>query len=288
MADSTPNQFTVMTNAGLELVNQLVTTKNSIKSLRAVESDVNHYTDDPETVAGLTDIDSVKQAGIIRAVIDSGSANSIVQIDFDLSKLDAPYQLNSVGLYATDQNGKEILYAIECLQHPQYMDASTTMDVNSHYMKIAVGNVEQMDVSLSPAGMVSLAELKGILADYLPIKDFKADRLNETGFSIDTTGLAVNDYPRFVAFGYYNGAGIPQATAYAGVETMFGLHLAVDLKDNGQTVLTKFRLSEVAKYLPEFDTASFTQTVSSDGKWVYLVSGVATIGIQCLNAKFKN
>lgn len=280
--DSTPNQFTVMTNQGLELVKQLATAKNSIKTLRAVGSDTNHYTDDPETVAGLTDIASVKQAGIIRAVIDNGVTNSTVQIDFDLSQLDAPYQLSSVGLFATDQNGKEILYAVECLQHPQYMDVSVTQDVNTHYMKIAVGNVEQMEVTLSPAGMVSRAEMDAKLADYVPTK-----RLNETGFSVDTSGLAVTDYPRFIAFGYYGGAGIPQTTAYAGVETMVGLQLSVDLKNNGQTMLPKFRLNEVANSLPDFDTANFTQNISSDGKWLYLVSGAATIGIQCLNAKFK-
>lgn len=255
--DSTPNQFTVMTNQGLELVKQLATAKNSIKTLRAVGSDTNHYTDDPETVAGLTDIASVKQAGIIRAVIDNGVTNSTVQIDFDLSQLDAPYQLSSVGLFATDQNGKEILYAVECLQHPQYMDVSVTQDVNTHYMKIAVGNVEQMEVTLSPAGMVSRAEMDAKLADYVPTK-----RLNETGFSVDTSGLAVTDYPRFIAFGYYGGAGIPQTTAYAGVETMVGLQLSVDLKNNGQTMLPKFRLNEVANSLPDFDTANFTQNIS--------------------------
>ncbi|WP_437695734.1 pyocin knob domain-containing protein [Levilactobacillus brevis] len=171
MADSTPSQYTIMTNAALALIKQLVDAKNRIKSFRAVASDANHFTDDQEAIAEMTAVDSVKQDGVIQDIQDDGDTKSYIQIDFDQSKIDTAYQLQTVGLFATDEKGKEILYAVECLEHPQYMDVSTTMDMNSHFIHIIVGNTQQLDVSLTPAGTVSVAQLESKLADYVKTDD---------------------------------------------------------------------------------------------------------------------
>ncbi|MGJ3947088.1 pyocin knob domain-containing protein [Levilactobacillus brevis] len=174
MADSTPSQYTIMTNAALALIKQLVDSKNRIRSFRAVASDANHFTDDQEAIAEMTAIDSVKQDGVIQDIQDDGDAKSYIQIDFDQSKIDTAYQLQTVGLFATDEKGKEILYAVECLEHPQYMDVSQTMDMNSHFIHIVVGNTQQLDVSLTPAGTVSVAQMKSTLADYPKIDEVKS------------------------------------------------------------------------------------------------------------------
>lgn len=174
MADSTPSQYTIMTNAALALIKQLVDSKNRIKSFRAVASDANHFTDDQEAIAEMTAIDSVKQDGVIQDIQDDGDAKSYIQIDFDQSKIDKAYQLQTVGLFATDEKGKEILYAVECLEHPQYMDVSQTMDMNSHFIHIVVGNTQQLDVSLTPAGTVSVAQLESKLADYVKTDEVKS------------------------------------------------------------------------------------------------------------------
>ena len=174
MADSTPSQYTIMTNAALALIKQLVDSKNRIKSFRAVASDANHFTDDQEAIAEMTAIDSVKQDGVIQDIQDDGDAKSYIQIDFDQSKIDTAYQLQTVGLFATDEKGKEILYAVECLEHPQYMDVSQTMDMNSHFIHIVVGNTQQLDVSLTPAGTVSVAQLESKLADYVKTDEVKS------------------------------------------------------------------------------------------------------------------
>ncbi|ODP95360.1 hypothetical protein [Levilactobacillus brevis] len=171
MADSTPSQYTIMTNTALALIKQLVDAKNRIKSFRAVASDANHFTDDQEAIAEMTAVDSVKQDGVIQDIQDDGDTKSYIQIDFDQSKIDTAYQLQTVGLFATDEKGKEILYAVECLEHPQYMDVSTTMDMNSHFIHIIVGNTQQLDVSLTPAGTVSVAQLESKLADYVKTDD---------------------------------------------------------------------------------------------------------------------
>lgn len=111
--------------------------------------------------------------------------------------------------------------------------------------------------------------------------------LNGLSLTVDTNSLGLNQYPLFKAWGYYNGAGIPQTTEYFGVEVMHELAIEADLKNNGQTVIPLFRLAQIAGYLPDFKPSTISKNVVSDGTWVYLISGVATIGIQCLNAKFK-
>lgn len=172
MANTTDSTFTVMTAAGLALAAQIQGGLNSIASFRAVGSDTSYY-DKPGDVEGLTDLTPVKQTGVVVSVnlVDSSAVQ--VQIDFDLTKVDAYYALSSVGLFATDKNGKEILYAVECNQHAQPMDVSTTGDMNSHYMTIIVGNAQQLNVSVSPAGSVSRSELEARLANLLDTDKLK-------------------------------------------------------------------------------------------------------------------
>lgn len=112
--------------------------------------------------------------------------------------------------------------------------------------------------------------------------------LNDLKLSVDTSGLGIEDYPRFIAFGYYGGAGIPQTgDGYYGVPEMAPLELKVKLQDNGQTAIPYLKTAEVAETLREFNATNMTVNKATSGGWVYLVSDIATIGIQCLNAKFK-
>lgn len=103
-------------------------------------------------------------------------------------------------------------------------------------------------------------------------------------FSVDN--LAGNDMPRFVAYGYYGGAGIPQSQPSYGVQDAFELKLTADVKGN-HTVVFKFSLAQLKQLLPDFDVTKATVSLSSTGKWAYLSSGsAATIGVQCLNTTF--
>ncbi|WP_338230777.1 hypothetical protein [Lactiplantibacillus paraxiangfangensis] len=123
--------------------------------------------------------------------------------------------------------------------------------------------------------------------------DLAMNTLNEASFSVDTNSLGFYDYPRFIARAYYNGAGIAQSgDGYAGVPEMFHLQMFADLKDNGAVMIPKFWTLQLKSVMPDFDTSNFTINRSTDGHWLYLVSntpevGAPTIGIQCLNATFK-
>ncbi|WP_282804012.1 hypothetical protein [Secundilactobacillus kimchicus] len=190
MADTSSTTFTVMTAAGLNLIAQIGATKNvSIKSFRAVGSDKSYY-DSPEEAEALTDLTPVRQDGIIQGTQKVADKQSQIQIDFDLSKLDADYQLASVGLFATDQDGNEILYAVECLKSPQPMDVSTTGDTSSHFMTIIVDNADNISAQLSNAGTVSMAQYNADKANLLTTDKLKK-YLEENNYAdktyVDTT-----------------------------------------------------------------------------------------------------
>lgn len=111
--------------------------------------------------------------------------------------------------------------------------------------------------------------------------------LKDLQLTINMATLDLNDMPRFKAYGYYNGAGIPQVTPSFGVPEIFELKLTMNIKDSGRVVVPNFQLLQLQKLLPDFDTTSFSVQRSFKGNWIYLNSGLPTIGIECLNAEFK-
>lgn len=280
-----------LTDKGRELAASTLGGLDKITFTHAVASSHDYSSASVTELKLLTDIEDVKQSVEYSHVTKKDATTVSMRVDFPSKDVSTPYSLYTVGFYARPDNGDEILYAVLPSSIADYIPAydGHSNITESFTTSTTVSDADNVMITVSQAGMLTEDDLEEILTSkhYATEVEIMPTHLNETGFAIDTSGLGITDYPRFVAFGYYGGAGIPQTTEYAGVETMMGLSLTVDLKDNGQLVLPKFKPYEVAKYLPDFDMASFTTNVSEDGHCVYLVSGVATIGIQCLNATFK-
>ncbi|GAX05472.1 phage related protein [Secundilactobacillus pentosiphilus] len=171
MADDKPIKFTVITDAGAQLVDQLATKSNQITAFRAVGSSANHWDDDLASIRAMTEIDSIEQNGKYMGNYNDGEVTETVQIDFDQQELTNAYQLATVGLFATDANQKEILYAVECLQTSQPMTPSPEHDVSTHLIKVAVGNTSQVTAQFSDAGVVSQTELEQQFKDYTKTDD---------------------------------------------------------------------------------------------------------------------
>lgn len=116
--------------------------------------------------------------------------------------------------------------------------------------------------------------------------DLSRTSLNDLALKIDISGLPYNQLPSFEAYAYYNGAGISQETAYYGNPEVTKLDLAYSLRDGSTTLVPNFLLKQINTVLPDFAIDNFVQNRSGDGKWMYLISGRATIGINCDNAVF--
>ncbi|WP_282803995.1 hypothetical protein [Secundilactobacillus kimchicus] len=190
MAEITPSNFTIMTNAGLDLATQLLGSKNRITAFRAVATDTAYYTADPETIAGLKAITPIKQEGIINDVHDESSNTSVITAAFNQKEIDSDYQLNTLGIFATDENKNEILYAVMCLQHPDYMAKVDTSDVMTYQTKIVVGNSQNVQISLAAADTVTMAQFNAQMAKMIDtdkLKQYLVDNNYADKTYVDTT-----------------------------------------------------------------------------------------------------
>uniref|UniRef100_UPI00194E5F26 fibronectin type III domain-containing protein n=1 Tax=Levilactobacillus sp. 244-2 TaxID=2799569 RepID=UPI00194E5F26 len=247
MADDTdvmPQALTVMTDQGVALIKQLAANSNKITAFRAVASDTVLYSVDKATVAAMTDLQPVKQTGIVQAVVAEDVDKSKIQIDFQQSDIEADYSLNSVGLFATDANGVEVLYAIESQKTPQPIGRDTNASVNTQLLHVAVGRTENVSLTVSPDGMVSNLAMEGWLKPYLKISDFNA----QLPKNIATTDAA-NTFAKSqtLAGGATDGAGNAIATTK-------------DVSDGDATTLTsakEYADTQASDKVKTADTASW-------------------------------
>lgn len=167
----------------------------------------------------------------------------------------------------------------------QQQVTSLITDLNSDYasMQLTVNGLnEKLDSIDKKADEKDLVTQKQ-LDDYIATN--AQTQLGGT-YQLDLSGISSSDFPRFRVYLYQYGAGIPQPDpGFFGVKQTN--EVALQPQFSGEKV--KFLLShaQVKKYLDDFDATKLTTTYSSDKRWLYLTSGVSTVGIQCINAKFK-
>lgn len=265
-----------MTNSGLDLLTSVAAGTQKIEFTKAVASSHDYSGLSAGEFKALTGIANIEQSVKYARVIKENRTLVRAQVSFPSKDVTKAYKLYTVGFYAKGSNGNEILYGVMPSSLPDYIaayDGHSNAD-DSFTMLTTVSDTANVSITVDQNSTPSF-------------DDIRVATLNSSSYGINTSELALNDYPRFIAYGYLNGAGIAQTTSYAGVPEMVQLTMTVSLKNNGQTMLPRFWLAQLAKDLPDFDTSNFTTNRASDGKWMYLISEPATIGIQCLNATFK-
>ncbi|MGJ0382069.1 hypothetical protein ACR79V_08395 [Lactiplantibacillus plantarum] len=269
-----------LTSAGLLLASRAAAGKTTFSLTRTTASSKDLST---VSVGELTAMPDEMQSGVL-------TDNSIVRLDdhtlkqvevfFTNRDLEISYPVNAIGIYAKETGGSEILYAVikavEAEMMPSFAD-KVLLEFKLA-VTVVVGQIQNVTVAVDPNGLATTTYVQNQQVAVV---------LNEKSYAIDTAKLNLNDYPGFKAWGYYNGAGIAQTTSYAGVPLMTELTMNVDLQNNGQVMIPRFMTAQIKAALPDFNIGSFAVTRASDGKWMYLISEPATIGIQCLNATFK-
>ncbi len=265
-----------MTNSGLDLLTSVAAGQQNIEFTKVVASSHNYSGLSTNEFKALTGIANIEQSTKYARVIKENRTLVRAQVSFPSKDVTKAYKLYTVGFYAKGSNGSEVLYGVMPSSLPDYIaayDGHSNAD-DSFTMITTVSDTAQINITVDQASVPSF-------------DDIRIGTLNTSTYAINTSGLDLNDYPRFKAYGYYNGAGIPQTTPYAGVPEMFDLIMTANLKNNGQVMIPKFWLAQLAEVMPDFNTSKFTVSRAGDGKWMYLISEPATIGIHCLNATFK-
>ena len=166
--------FTI-TNAGRELMAKLIAGSTTANFTKVKASDHDYTGTDLET---LTELQDVKQEVLPSDI--SREDNSTVKVTAVLSNsgLTEGYYIRTIGLYAVDSDGTEILYAASVCGD-ETPDRLPTFGERSSYsitydLFIRVDNAENVTLELNPAALVTVEHLDRALASTsLAEKDIK-------------------------------------------------------------------------------------------------------------------
>ena len=113
-----------------------------------------------QTLEGLTDLVSPKQIITISSIsVDAGRC--IVEGVVSNANLDYGYTLRELGLYATDPDDGEILYAVTVDSHPDYLQAKGGVTVVSEALNLTIQISSDSSVTavIDPNGLLTARDL---------------------------------------------------------------------------------------------------------------------------------
>ncbi len=125
-------------------------------------------------IPGLTSLANVKQTAPVtkKTVVNTTS----IQIEgaVDNTQLAAGYNINTIGIYATDPDDGEILYAAARAITPGYMPPYNGITVSGGVFKfvVTVGASSQVTLTVDPAGYASIADIQTLEAEITDLKAY--------------------------------------------------------------------------------------------------------------------
>ena len=116
-----------------------------------------------QTLEELTDLVSPKQNIAISAVVVDENQPGVVYVKGILSNasLTTGYLVKELGLFATDPDDGEILYAVTVDSNPDYLQDNTSATVITEALKlaIAVSNTSDVTATLDPEGLLTVEDM---------------------------------------------------------------------------------------------------------------------------------
>lgn len=116
-----------------------------------------------QTLEALTDLVSPKQNIAISAVVVDENQPGVVYVKGILSNasLTTGYLVKELGLFATDPDDGEILYAVTVDSNPDYLQDNTSATVITEALKlaIAVSNTSDVTATLDPEGLLTVEDM---------------------------------------------------------------------------------------------------------------------------------
>lgn len=125
-------------------------------------------------LAVLTSLSNVKQTAEVskKTVVNTNS----IQIEgaVDNTQLATGYNINTIGIYATDPDEGEILYAAAGASTPGFMPPYNGVTVSGGYFKfvITVGAASQVTLDVDPAGYASIGDIQTLEDEIQDIKGY--------------------------------------------------------------------------------------------------------------------
>lgn len=116
-----------------------------------------------QTLEALTDLVSPKQNIGISAIVVDEDQPGVVYVKGILSNasLTTGYMVKELGLFATDPDDGEILYAVTVDSNPDYLQDNTSATVITEALKlaIAVSNTSDVTATIDPEGLLTVEDM---------------------------------------------------------------------------------------------------------------------------------
>lgn len=172
--DEQRSATTIFTTAAQSIAARLIANKTTAKFTKAEISTTNLFNQSVTELQVLTSLDNVQQTADINTVTVINDNTVDVNVAIDQTKAPNDYQMNSVGLFAVDGDGKEVLYSVTVLKDPVYIHQDAMGSALGIDLETVVGQFSNVDLSINPAGAVTNEALKVTLADYVKTDDVKS------------------------------------------------------------------------------------------------------------------
>ncbi|KRN13477.1 hypothetical protein IV37_GL000199 [Fructilactobacillus fructivorans] len=111
----------ILTNAGTELLGKVNGGQDSIIYTRIVFSSMDNSNQKDDQIKALTDISPKELVSNASTYQNNGSDETNVRGYVNNSGMSNGLYVKTYGIYAKNKDGKEILFAVECADHPDYL-----------------------------------------------------------------------------------------------------------------------------------------------------------------------
>lgn len=172
--DEQRSATTIITTAAQSIAARLIANETTAKFTKAEISTTNLFNQSVTELQVLTSLDNVQQTADINTVTVINNNTVNVNVAIDQTKAPNNYQMNSVGLFAVDGDGKEVLYSVTVLKDPVYIHQDAMGSALGIDLETVVGQASNVEISVNPAGAVTNEILKATLADYVKTDDVKS------------------------------------------------------------------------------------------------------------------
>ena len=154
-------QNLVITNLGKELMTSLVAESTTASFTKIVTSS---HTYEKAELEDLTSIEEVKQEILISKVERKDATMIEILAGITNEELTEGYYINTLGLYAKDGDGNEILYAVAIDDTPDYLDAFDNKAISNinYRLDAKVSNSSQVVLEVSPGAYATVEQVDNI------------------------------------------------------------------------------------------------------------------------------
>ncbi|MDZ5560902.1 hypothetical protein [Enterococcus cecorum] len=160
----------VITNKGRTLMAKLLSGRATATFTKMVLSSTVYQLNQ---LAGLTTISGVRQTSLVQAKPNNAATVS-VESAFNNEGLTSGYDINTIGIYATDPDEGEVLYAVATAKQNGYMPADNGVSKSginiSFYTE--VGDPSKVSIVVPPEGVATKMDIQQVRAEIEDLQGF--------------------------------------------------------------------------------------------------------------------